>query len=69
MTEQINNNNNKSVAYICQQTTNTNLLYSTKELYSILCGDLNGKEIQERGDISILRADSFSYTVNSNTTL
>ena len=29
--------------------TNENLLYSA-ELNAELCGDLNGKEIQERGD-------------------
>ena len=25
--------------------------FSTGELYSVICGDLNGKEIQKRGDI------------------
>ena len=29
-----------------KQITNENLLY--RELYSILCGDLNGKEIQNK---------------------
>ena len=36
--------------------TNENLLL--RELYSVLCGDLNGKEIQKRGDICIHIADS-----------
>ena len=30
-----------------------------RELYSMLCGDLNGKETQERGDMCICIADSF----------
>ena len=46
-----------------KQITNENLLYSTRELYSMLCGDLNGKEIQKRGDICILIADSLCCTV------
>ena len=29
-----------------------------RELYSVLCGDLNGKEIQKRGDVCICLADS-----------
>ena len=29
-----------------------------KELYSALCGDLNGKEIQKRGDLCTHLADS-----------
>ena len=33
------------------------------------CGDLNGKEIQKRGDICICIADSFCCTVETNTTL
>ena len=33
------------------------------------CGDLNGKEIQKRGDICIRIADSLCYTVETNTAL
>ena len=29
-----------------------------RELYSVLCGDLNGKEIQKGGDVCIYGADS-----------
>ena len=36
---------------------------------SVLCGDLNGKEIQKRGDMCIHIADSFHCTVETNTTL
>ena len=36
---------------------------------SVLCGDLNGKEIQKRGDICICIADSLCCTVETNTTL
>ena len=36
---------------------------------SVLCGDLNGKEIQKRGDMCIHTADSFHCTVETNTTL
>ena len=39
--------------------TNENLLYS-----SVLCGGLNGKEIQKRGDICILLL--FGHSVMSN---
>ena len=37
--------------------------------WMVLCGDLNGKEIQKRGDIYICIADSFGCTVETNTTL
>ena len=40
-----------------------------RELYSVLCGDLNGKEIQKRGDICIRIADSLCCTAETNTTL
>ena len=39
------------------------------ELYSMLCGDLNEKEIQKGGDISIYIADSLCSIVETNTTL
>ena len=41
-----------------------NLLYST-----VLCGDLNGEEIQERRDVCIRIAEPLGYTVEANTTL
>lgn len=44
-------------------------LPSTGSLYSVLCGDPNGKEIQKRGDLCIRTADSFCCTVETNTTL
>ena len=42
-----------------------------REHYSVLCGDLNKKEIQKRGDIliCICMADSLCCTVDTNTTL
>ena len=40
-----------------------------RELYSVLRGDLNEKEIQKRGDICIPIADSLCCTVYTNTTL
>ena len=40
-----------------------------RELYSVLCGDLNGKEIQKGGDTCISIADSLCYTAETNTTL
>ena len=46
---------------------NKNLPYSTGD--SMLCGDLNGKEIQKRGDICIHMADSLCCTADTNTTL
>ena len=44
--------------YIAQET-----------LYSLLCGDLNGKEIQKSGDKCIHVADSLSCTAEVNTTV
>ena len=35
----------------------------------MLCGNLNGKEVQKRGDICICIADSLCCTVETNTTL
>ena len=40
-----------------------------KELYSVLCGDLNGKEIHGRGDICLCVADSLCSAAATNTTL
>ena len=39
------------------------------ELYSVLCGDLNGREIQKRGGICICITESLCCTVETNTTL
>ena len=36
---------------------------------TLLCGDLNGKEIQGRGDICIHVADALCCTAETNTTL
>ena len=36
-------------------------------LYSVLCGDPNGKEIQKRGDICIHITNSLCCTVETNT--
>ena len=41
--------------------------FNFKKLYLMHYGDLNGKEIQERGDIRICITDSFCYTVEINT--
>ena len=40
-----------------------------RELYSMLCGDQNGKEIPKREDICIHIADSLCCTAETNTTL
>ena len=40
-----------------------------KELYSVLCGNLNGKEIQKRGNICIYTTDSFYCKAEVNTIL
>ena len=37
------------------------------ELYSVFCGDLNGKEIQKGGDTCICMADSLCCIVEINT--
>ena len=42
--------------------------FNFKKLYLIHCGDLNGQEIQERGDMHTFAADSFCITVKINTT-
>ena len=49
--------------------TSENLLCSPgNSIYSVLYGDLNGKEIQKRGDLCIPITDSFHSTVETNTT-
>ena len=40
-----------------------------RELSSVLCGELHGKEIQETGDVCICIEDSLSCIVETNTTL
>ena len=52
-----------------QQQTNENLTVQLREPYSVLCGDLNGKEIQKRGDICRYIADSLCCTIETSTTL
>ena len=47
-------------------TTNENLPYSTWN--SGPCGDLNGKEIQKRGDTCVCMANAVCSTTESNTT-
>ena len=50
-----------------KQITNENLPYSTG--YSMLCGDLNGKEIQKGGDKCKCIADSLCCKAETYTTL
>ena len=38
-----------------------------RELYSVLWGDLNGKEIQKKGDICISKANSFCSPAETDT--
>ena len=40
-----------------------------RELYSMLCGDLDGKKFQRRGDISLCIANSLCCTEENNTML
>ena len=40
-----------------------------RELYSVLCGNPNGKEILKRGAICICIADLLCCTAETNTTL
>ena len=40
-----------------------------RELYSVFCGDLNGKEIQKGGDICTCITDPLCCTIETNTTL
>ena len=35
--------------------------------YSVLCGDLKGKEVPKRGDICVRIADSLCCTIEINT--
>ena len=49
--------------------TNENRLYSTWNSTQLLCVDLNGKEIQGRGDKCVRVADSLCCTAETNTTL
>ena len=38
-----------------------------RELYPVFFGDLNGREIQKRGDVCIQRADSLCCAAETNT--
>ena len=40
-----------------------------RELYSVLCGDVNGKEIQKKRGICKHIADSLCCTAETNATL
>ena len=51
-----------------KQITNENLLY-TPGIYSVLCGDLNGKEVQKGGDACVCVAESLCWTAVTNTML
>ena len=51
-----------------KQITKKNLLYSTGN-YSVLCDNLNAKEIKKRGDMCMHIADSLYCTAETNTTL
>ena len=51
-----------------EHACNENLLMY-RELYSVICGDLNGKEIQGRGDVCIHADDSLCCIAETNTTL
>ena len=51
-----------------ESTTNESSVWNG-ELSSVFGGDLEGKEIQNRGDIWIRIADSLCCTVESNTAL
>ena len=48
--------------------TKENQLIQHRELYSVLCGDLNGKEIQKGRDKCLRIADSLCCIAESNTT-
>ena len=50
-----------------KQTIKENLQH--RELYSVLCGDLNGKKIPQRGDICTHITDSLCCRVETNTAL
>ena len=51
----------EKVAHMC-------VCIHTRELHSVLCSDLNGKESQ-RVDVCMCMADSLPYAVENNTTL
>ena len=48
--------------------TSENLVFS-RELSSVLSGDLYGKEIHKRGDLCIHTVDSLFYAAETNTIL
>ena len=45
------------------------ILLKYREFFSMLYGDINGKEIQKRGDMCIWVADSLCCTMETNTAL
>ena len=53
---------------IYKQITNENPLHSARN-NTMLCVDLNGKEIQESVDMCVWIADSLHCTAETNTTL
>ena len=58
-----------------EEKTNPAIRYLEKillkygEFFSMLYGDVNGKEIQKRGDMCIWVADSLCCTMETNTAL
>ena len=50
-----------------KQITNENLLYTTGNSYSVVCGNLDVKEIQKRGDMFMCMPDSLCWTAETDT--
>ena len=48
------------------RTTAMRTYCAAQKLYSVLCGDLNGKEVQKGGDRCICMAGSFCCTAKTN---
>ena len=63
--DRVGSNGRSGLTLCIRQITNEN--WRAQE--TVLCGDLNRKEIQNRGDICIHTADSLHYTAETNTTL
>ena len=49
-------------------TTDGNMLLA-QGTHLVLCGNLNGREVQKAGDICMCMADSFCCAAEANTTL
>ena len=52
-----------------KKITHENITEQHRELYSMLCGDLNGKKYEREGAFVYVQLISLCFTAETNTTL